>query len=228
MDKPASKQPTPGQRDPKKTALLERKRKHSPQDPALTQPFTDNFERTQLGDDWRATSSNWRIEDGRLCGSQARNHPVWLARRLPTNASIQFDAMSSSEDGDLKAEFWGDGSSFASSVSYTDATSYLTIFGGWKNRYHVLARIDEHAKDRLQVKVNPGGDDLRALPVEPNRSYRFKVTRHDGKTIKWLVDDIEMLELEDDKPLRGPGHEHFGFNDWSVKVCFDNLKITPL
>jgi hypothetical protein len=29
-------------------------------------------------------------------------------------------------------------------------------------------------------------------------------------------------------PLRGAGHDHFGFNNWQVKVCFDNLKIVPL
>ena len=26
----------------------------------------------------------------------------------------------------------------------------------------------------------------------------------------------------------GVGHDHFGFNDWEVKVCFDNVKVTPL
>lgn len=198
-------------------------------DPLLKRRFSDRFARDQLGPNWRATTrGKWNIEDGQLCGKGARNHPVWLTKRLPVNARIEFDATSHSDDGDIKAEFWGNGRSHATAVSYTNATSYLTIFGGWKNRFHVLARIDEHAKDRPQVRIQEGSDDLRAQPVEPERTYRFKVERQDGKTISWLVDDIELLKLEDKEPLRGAGHEHFGFNNWEVRVCFDNLEITPL
>ena len=29
-------------------------------------------------------------------------------------------------------------------------------------------------------------------------------------------------------PLAGVGHDHFGFNDWEAKVCFDNVRVTPL
>jgi hypothetical protein len=36
------------------------------------------------------------------------------------------------------------------------------------------------------------------------------------------------LNLKDPNPLTGEGHEHFGFNDWQVAACFDNLTITPL
>jgi hypothetical protein len=198
------------------------------EDPLLTAPFHDSFDRALLGKNWRATSSAWTIHDGKLCGRSARNHPVWLAHRLPANARIEFDALSTSADGDLKAEFWGDGRSAATGVSYEDATSYLTIFGGWKNRFHVLARKDEHAKDRKEITVDLEAEELRAQPVVANQSYHFKVERLDGKLLRWLVDDIEMLTYEDDEPLSGPGHEHFGFNDWEVRVCFDNLKITPL
>jgi hypothetical protein len=37
-----------------------------------------------------------------------------------------------------------------------------------------------------------------------------------------------MLEWDDPDPLAGPGHEFFAFNDWDVRVHFDNLVITPL
>src|SRR5262245_43252610 len=116
------------------------------EDPLITEPFLDDFERPALGDEWLATSPVWKIEDGRLCGQRARNHPAWLKRRLPTDARVEFDAMSSSKDGDLKAEIWGDGRSFAKGTSYDHASSYLAIFGGWQNKFHVLARLDEHAK----------------------------------------------------------------------------------
>lgn len=214
--------------EPKKNKAARPSQATSSPDPMLTQPFSDGFERPDLGPDWRATSAAWRIDKGRLCGRGARNHPVWLARRLPVDARIEFDAMSRSPHGDIKAEYWGDGRSAASGVSYQDATSYLTIFGGWKNHFHVLARLDEHAKDRLQISVEPSGDDPRAKPVVAKQSYHFKVERRDGKRIHWSVDGLELLALNDDEPLSGPGHEHFGFNDWEVEVCFDNLEITPL
>ena len=52
--------------------------------------------------------------------------------------------------------------------------------------------------------------------------------RRDGRTLRWRVDDMDILTYPDDEPLTGPGHEHFGFNDWQVRVCFDNLRVTPL
>ena len=198
-------------------------------DPWLTEPFSDDFERTgELGSAYRSTSSVWAIDRGRLCGAGAKNHPVWLARRLPVNARIEFQALSESEDGDLKAEFWGDGRSSATGVSYTDATSYLTIFGGWKNRFHVLARLDEHAPDRREIKLERGAADPVQRTVEAHRVYQFRVERQDGHTVRWSVDGVEISSYPDEEPLRGDGHEHFGFNDWQVRVCFDNLRVTPL
>lgn len=197
-------------------------------DPLLSAVFTDDFERTELGPAWRATSRAWRIDGGRLCASNARNHPVWLARRLPVNASIEFEALSESEDGDIKAEYWGDGQSAATGRSYTDATSYLTIFGGWKNHFHVLARLDEHAQSRKEIKLEPGAADPMASTVVPHRVYKFQVERRDGYTVSWRVDGTDILAYRDEEPLLGPGHEHFGFNEWQVRVCFDNLRVTPL
>jgi hypothetical protein len=181
------------------------------------------------GPDWIATFPGiWRVEGGRLCGEQAKNHGIWLKRVLPTNARIEFDAISQSPDGDLKAEVWGDGRSYATALSYTNATSYLTVFGGWHNKFHVLARINEHGNDRKEITIDPRSDDPREKPVVAGQSYHFKVERADGKTVRWWVDGNEMLSYIDAAPLMGPGHEHFGFNDWEVKVCFDNVRVVPL
>ncbi|HSY23173.1 MAG TPA: hypothetical protein VK841_13695, partial [Polyangiaceae bacterium] len=180
--------------------------------------------------DWVATSPGiWHIENGRLCGEHARNHGLWLKRTLPVNARIEFDAVSLSPEGDLKAEFWGDGRSYATSLSYTNATSYLTIFGGWHNKFHVLARINEHGNDRKEIAVvDLNSDDVRERPVIAGQVYRFKVERNDGKTVRWWIDGNEMLTYGDTSPLAGVGHDHFGFNDWDVKVCFDNVRVVPL
>jgi hypothetical protein len=154
---------------------------HDPaSDPPLAAELKDTFDRPAVGPDWNLTSSAWRIKDGKLCVERAKNHPAWLKRRLPVNARIEFEATSASPQGDIKAELWGDGRSAAETVSYTAATSYLTIFGGWKNSFHVLARIDEHAPNRPEVALTDDPDDLRARKVEPNRTYHFKVIRDDG------------------------------------------------
>ena len=194
----------------------------------LSQPFSDAFERSSIGEDYLATGNQYRIEAGRLCVKGARNHPLWLRHRLPTNARVEVDAETSSNDGDVKLEAWGDGMSAASRISYNDATSYLAIFGGWKNRFHVLARLDEHSSDRPQVVIEPGSDDPRELPVLKGRRYHLKLERSDGHTVRFWVDDVEILSLSDTMPLAGVGHDHFGFNNWETPVCFDNLRVEPL
>jgi hypothetical protein len=181
------------------------------------------------GPDWVATQPGiWHIEGGRLCGEGAKNHGIWLKRTLPLNARIEFDAISLSPDGDLKAEVWGDGRSAATSISYTNATSYIAILGGWHNKLHVLARINEHGNDRKEIVIDPKSDDPREKPVVTGQHYHFKIERSDGKTVKWWVDGNEMLTWADSAPLFGPGHDHFGFNDWDVRVCFDNVRVVPL
>lgn len=194
----------------------------------ISSVFEDDFDRPALGPEWNALSPRWKIDGGRLCARGARNRGVWLRRPLPANARIEFDAIAEAADGDLKAELWGDGRSGATAASYTNATSYLVILGGWKNTKHVLARLDEHGADRLEIDVDPDSDDDRARAVAPGQPYRFRIERVDGKTLTWAVNDMEYLELSDPEPLAGPGHEHLGFNNWDAPVCFDNLRITPL
>ncbi|MBX3198537.1 MAG: hypothetical protein KF894_10425 [Labilithrix sp.] len=202
----------------------------------LLSPFdagSETGERTRaasnLGPDWmQMRTSAWRVENGRLCGENARNHGVWLNRTLPVNARIEFDAIAMTEDGDLKAEVWGDGRSYATGTSYTNATSYLTVLGGWKNTLHVLARLNEHGNDRKVISVDKDSDDPRQRAVVRGQVYRFQIERSDGKTIRWSVDGVEYFSWTDPSPLAGQQHDHLGFNEWEAKVCFDNVKVTPL
>src|SRR5262249_37064064 len=128
-------------------------------DPGLPpQGFSDDFERKDLGDDWNNTGGSYSIRNGQLRVEGARNKPLWLRRTLPHDVRIEVDAKSDSPDGDIKVEVFGDGVSKAEKVSYT-ATSYVVIFGGWKNSLNVLARMDEHAENRAvgeAYKVVPG------------------------------------------------------------------------
>lgn len=186
---------------------------------------------SNLGPNWIATKGSkdaWRVEGGKLCVQNAHNHGVWLNRTLPVNARIEFEATPFTDDGDLKAEVWGDGVSYATGTSYTNATSYLAILGGWKNTLQVLARQNEHGTDRKEIKIDKDSDDARQRPVQKGQTYHFKIERNDGKTVRWSVDGVDFLSWADEKPLAGQGHDHFGFNEWEAKVCFDNVKVTPL
>lgn len=187
-------------------------------DPAIgPDGFTDDFEREDLGDHWHNTGGRYRIQDGWLNVQGARNRPLWLRRRLPRDVRIEFDVRSESPQGDIKVEVFGDGSSRATSESYT-ATSYVVIFGGWNNSMNVIARMDEHADDRA---VGP------SRRVEPGRTYRMKIER-EGDTITAWVDGEQLVQMVDPDPLEGRGHDHFAFNDWEADLWFDNLRIEPL
>ena len=195
-------------------------------DASTAVPIAD---RSNLGPNWvQLKTTAWRVEGGKLCVQNARNHPIWLKRTLPVNARIEFDVTGYSDDGDLKAEVWGDGTSYATGTSYTNATSYLAILGGWKNSQHVLARLNEHGTDRREIKVDKDSDDPRQRPAQKGQTYHFKIERSDGKTVRWSVDGIDFITWNDPAPLAGQGHDHFGFNEWEARVCFDNVKVTPL
>jgi len=186
-------------------------------DPGIGTGFTDDFERTQLGKEYKKTGGNWRIEGGELHVKGAENHPLWLLRTLPRDVRIEFDARSESLEGDIKVEVFGDGASYAKHDSYI-ATSYVIIFGGWNNSTNVLARMDEHGSDRVVGKPRK---------VEPGATYRFRIERIGGILSVW-VDEEVLLEMADSEPLEGRGHDHFGFNNWQSDLWFDNLRVKPL
>jgi hypothetical protein len=194
----------------------------------IDEALNEDFNRPDLGPGWNPTSNAWHIEDGKLCVKGAKNHPAWFNRRLPKNARIEFDATPGSPEGDLKAEAWGDGRSVPAGTTYDDATSYIAILGGWKNRFNVLARLNEHGQNRKELRLLPGSEDPRTQPIVEGRSYHVEIERGDGHTVRVTVDDTLFLEFEDSAPLRGADHEHFAFNDWDVPVCFDDLLVTPL
>jgi hypothetical protein len=197
-------------------------------DPELKGPFTDAFERADLGGDWKNTGGPYEIKGGKLHFANAHNHPLWLRKRLPHDVRIEFDCTSSSPDGDLKVELFGDGETFQSDEAVRKdeiyvASGYVLIFGGWRNSRSVLVRENEH-----EWQFKPGTVPIRMQPrVEPGRTYHWTITRKGGH-IDWLIDSQPFLSRDDAEPLFGKGHDHFGFNGWEAEVTFDNLRIEPL
>jgi hypothetical protein len=183
--------------------------------------FEDLFERPggELGADYRNTAPPgvYTLDGGALAVRGAYNHPLWLGRELPDDVVIELDAWSESPEGDIKVELFGDGQSYAKSVSYT-STGYVVIHGGWKNSLSALCRQDEHGSDRRERK------DVK---VVPGRRYHYVISRR-GSRLEWFIDGELALELDDPAPLLGPGHRFFGVNNWQTPVRFDNLRVKSL
>ncbi len=185
---------------------------------AISAPWQDGFKRSELGADYLATSKHYRIDKGALNARGAHNHPLWLRKKLPRNVVIEFDTWSNSAAGDIKVEVFGDGRSHATTRGAYTATGYVFIFGGWNNSKSLIARKDEHGGNMAVDKTK--------RKVVPRKRYHWKIVRKD-KHIDWYIDDKVFLSYDDAKPLEGPGHEYFGFNNWESDLWFDNLMISP-
>ncbi len=192
-------------------------RTYSTRGQAGTEIFRDDFERPELGPPWAPTAEGARIEHGVLELADLRNHPVWLDVALPDDVRIEFDAWAATEEGDVKVELCGDGTSVAKSTNYV-ASGYVLVFGGWNNTLNAIARRNEHGRDRATV--------AEPLPLAERR-YHFVITRSASEII-WEVDGRVVLEFDDPAPLRGPGHDRFAFSGWEAETHFDNLVIEAL
>lgn len=175
--------------------------------------FSDDFERSELGDNWQTKHPGWKLKGGALNDTNAKNAGVWLTQDLPERVRVEFTARSEPlEDGkpfpgDLKCEI------FATTPEHQ--AGYVLINGGWSNRLDVIARLDEHGKDRLTK------DSSR---VEPSVPYRWAVVRVDD-TVHWFRDGKLVLSFVDAAPVAG---RYFGFNNWASNAFYDDLAIYAL
>jgi hypothetical protein len=186
--------------------------------PAITEPFEDGFDRAEVGPTWNNTGGPWRIADGKLNVALAHNHPLWLRRKLPADVVVEIDAMSSSPDGDLKVELFGDGQAFDPDGNRYENTGYIFVFGGWGNTESIIGRLGEHDAEVKARRSEPR--------VEVGKTYRWTITRRGGQ-IDWAIDGAPFLSFTDPQPLHGDGHQYFGIGNWKTNVYYDNLRIRP-
>jgi hypothetical protein len=184
--------------------------------PQITAPFIDRFDRAEVGPLWNNTGASYRIAGGRLNVAGAVNHPLWLERALPDDVVVDVDAMSTTPDGDIKVELYGDGQSFDRDGNRYEATGYMFVFGGWNNALSIIGRAGEHDDAVKASRSEPR--------VEPGRVYHWTITKRGGK-IDWQIDGQPFLAFEDPTPLGGSGHQFFAINNWKSDVHFDNLRI---
>ena len=194
-----------------------------PRIPVIHAPYSDNFDRAELGAEWNDTGKSARIKNGQLNVVNAYNHPVWLRRKLPSNVQIDFDAVSRSPAGDIKVELFGDGESFDPDKGRYDPTGYMVVFGGWNNNKSIISRLGEH-DEAVKIAYDRVGSEPLVLP---GKIYHFTITRRGG-AIEWKLNGAPYLSWTDPVPLGGSGHEFFAINDWEADVSFDNLVIKPV
>jgi hypothetical protein len=184
--------------------------------PALSGTFLDSFDRGEVGGDWHNTGAEYQTVGGALKIQGAHNHPLWLRRKLPANVVVELDATSRSPDGDLKVELMGDGESFDPDQGRYDSTGYMFVFGGWHNTRSIISKLGEHDDAVKASRTEPR--------VEPGHTYHWKIIKRGG-FIGWDIDGRPFLQYFDPKPLSGPGHEFFAFDNWESDASYDNVSI---
>jgi hypothetical protein len=175
--------------------------------PAGDALFRDDFERPALGPDWTAAAgAPYAIQGGAVHVKGAYNKALWLARPLPEDVIVELDAWSTSPDGDVKVEVFGDGA--------THESGYSVIFGGWANTITTIAKMNEHEPGRLEMR------DSMVI----GQHYHWRLVRV-GDVLEFWVDGVLKLSRSDPAMLRGPGHDHLALNNWASDSWYDNVVV---
>lgn len=213
----------------------------APAEATVTLPYRDDFaDPKTVQNNYFSIGGHWRTVDGWLLSPGVKNNPAWLKAKLPADVAVEFDARSTSPEGDIKCEIFGDGVDHAS--------GYVLIHGGWGNQISVIARRDEHgvafpALQQQAREANANPDDMVAsgfykedtrvrveanpFPVTIGKTEHWRIERR-GATISWSIDGQPFMQFTDPLPLKGVGHDRFGFSSWEAQLYFDNLSIQPL
>lgn len=173
-------------------------------------PFSDDFERNELGTDWFVSGGQWTIDKGQVFTTGANNAPLFLKVALPKDVVVEVDVTSETPIVDSKIELMTNGRAHAS--------GYVFILGGWSNAISCIARLDEHGADRKEKK--PTG-------IPGAGTHRWRVEKKGGH-LDWYVDGRLYMSFDDPEPLDGPGQDRLAFSNWQNRVRYDNLKIWPL
>lgn len=197
--------------------------------------FTDDFDRKELGGNWKVMSGNWEIKDGNLHGSGTllctKNFPARDETGLiyPGGFALgyirmEFEATSAVKPfiffKDQKPEVvLGDLSCFMNAQSsektkdplYT--SGYFFQFGGGYNTKNVIAKKGESVvTDSSSGKV-----------IETNQRHKI-IAENDQGHLRFFVDGEQLLDYEESGSIMGSGFDQVGFYFYTA---FDvhNVKI---
>ncbi len=155
--------------------------------------FSDNFDRSSLGEDWKIVGGQAHIENGWLRISGNADCYAIVRRPFPDNIRVEFDARfpaGQAYSSDLACFVGGD-------ERRCDAVGYCLSFAADGNN---CSRIQ---REGIDVRINTG------LTAEPGRVYHLAAELLDGE-LRLLVDGRTVLRYVDLVPLAGVGHDHLG------------------
>jgi len=168
--------------------------------------FSDDFERDQLGDDWKVLVGEWRTEGGKLV-STGSHAEIVITRKFPGCQRLEFEAMTNAaRPCDFSPSIQGAG------LGTARATGYLLQFGGAGNTLNRILRNDQQIEDRSVQRF-----------IEPGKVHHV-VAELDGDTVRLIVDGYTIMEARDYPPLLGPGHETVGLYIYA-ETAIDNIKV---
>ena len=179
--------------------------------------FSDDFNRAQLGDNWRNRGKgHYGISNGTLFSDMGHNENVFLVKPLPKDARIELDVMSETKRIDIKISLYDDGREHES--------GYVVLAGGWYNRSDLIVRGREHDHEavvRQRVSFEPTGRWVAG------KTYHWTIIRQ-GSKLSWYVNNKKYLEYDDPEPLWGPANRYLSISNWESRVHIDNLEIYDL
>ncbi len=169
--------------------------------------FEDNFERTDLGREWRTNDAI--IQDGRML--LGRNGPACakLVRPFPGDVKIEFTAQANEKKPPCDLSV-----TLAAERFRTMSWNYLLAFGGVNNTVNKLT-----GGRRLKKLIDKNPERL----IEPGRIYRLVAVK-EGKQLSLTVDGKRLLESTDEEVMGGLGFDAVGLVTWNG-MYVDNVRI---
>lgn len=167
-----------------------------------TLAFKDDFQRKDLGPDWKIIKGNWTIKDGCLTG---RGDGIYINKKFPGDQRLEFEAWVNKDQSPCDL----DGILSDASMSRYGGNGYLFAFGTYGNNYSKINRA------KMQILKIP-----RPL-IERGKKHRV-ICEKVGGHLKWLVDG--KLAGEYDEPFKSLNGEYVGFYiDTAGQI--DNVKV---
>ena len=165
--------------------------------------WTDDFERAELGADWKILNGSWSVKEGQLVTAGGA---ILSARKFPGMQRVEFQATVTPNPG------MSDLSPFIQCGPGGHSSGYLLQFGGNNNTQNSIQR-----KGSVLAK---NSDVL----IEAGKVYNV-VAEFDGSTVRLKVDGRTVIQHADPQPLVGPANEQFGLYVHAGTVKIDQIKV---
>ncbi|MBI4618408.1 MAG: protein kinase [Planctomycetes bacterium] len=174
---------------------------------AWEEVFGDDFERPELGPDWKAHLGRWEIRGGHLVGSGISECALSLARSIAGDIVLSYRARMPPRRvfSDLSAYLFG-------GTERPWATGYYLGFGAFHNERSYIHRAGVQVQDSFSIKIEPG------------RWHEIRIVR-EGYLLSQTIDGRPALSYEDYFPLGDEAHTELGLYTFDSEAEFDDVVV---